>query len=319
MRLVKYYRIRKKKRRKTRRIKRRTPWWKKRIYEKLKNYVKKNKSLVKNEKRYYSKFKVFFKAYLKRHSRRFRRNRYFQTTWKAILMLFIFPFDVQLLATFIAQELARLRQFHIYYLQFIRRTLSFGFSFFGKRFLYGLRIVIKGQLTSYRRRMKRSQLIAFRVGNYLKSHQQPPVLFALERSFNRYGVLGVSVSAQLRHTRKYFTGLINNSESINKSLLKHLTSGFLKNPKVYLSKWQNLLKTRSLEITNLNLLFFWNKRRFWVGKKKIWTKNHKLIFFKDRPFALSKISKLKLDFLSTINNIKLKNLNNSKTKLVFYK
>jgi hypothetical protein len=84
--------------------------------------------------------------------------------------------------------------------------------------------------------MKRSQLIAFRVGNYLKSHQQPPVLFALERSFNRYGVLGVSVSAQLRHTRKYFTGLINNSESINKSLLKHLTSGFLKNPKVYLSK-----------------------------------------------------------------------------------
>jgi ribosomal protein S3 len=153
-----------------------------------------------------------------------------------MLMLFIFPFDVQLLATIIAQELARLRQFHKYYLDFIKKTLSYGLAFFGKKYLYGLKIVIKGQLTSYRRRMKRSQLIAFRIGNFLKSHQEASVLFAFERSFNRYGILGVSVSAQFRSLRKHFTGYIENSKSINKSLLKNLTSGFLKNPNLYLSE-----------------------------------------------------------------------------------
>ena len=95
-------------------------------------------------------------------------------------MLFIFPFDVQLLATIIAQELARLRQFHKYYLDFIKKTLSYGLAFFGKKYLYGLKIVIKGQLTSYRRRMKRSQLIAFlrekgifAVFHYVPLHTSP--------------------------------------------------------------------------------------------------------------------------------------------------
>ena len=140
---------------------------------------------------------------------------------------------MQLLATFISQELARLRQFHKKYLKFIKSTLTYAYSTLGKKYLYGLRIIIKGQLTNYRRRMKRSQLITIKIGRYLRSHQTPAVIFASERSFNRYGILGVSVSAQLRTARRYDEGYITYS---NEYLIKSFSSGFLKSPNVYFSK-----------------------------------------------------------------------------------
>jgi len=108
-------------------------------------------------------------------------------------MLFIFPFDPQLLATIIAQELGRLRQYHKIYLRFLQKTLKYGFNMLGKVTLRGLLVSINGGLTLFRRRMTRTSKLNFFFGDYRRSLLGVSGGFGRDTAMNRFGSIGIVV------------------------------------------------------------------------------------------------------------------------------
>lgn len=148
--------------------------------------------------RYKSLVRYFF-GYFGRYQGQFGKNRYFHTTAPALLLLFVFPFDSQLLATIIAEELARLRGQHRMYVNYLQATLNYGFANYGYKFLDGIEVTLNGQLTAFNRRMTRTQVKKLRIGQVSRSHLGRAVSFAQEVSINRFGTIGVSVCCQYKH------------------------------------------------------------------------------------------------------------------------
>ena len=210
---------------------------------------------------------AYFRTYFKRFRSKFGRHRYFQSTASAILMLFAFPFDAQLLATIIAYELGRLRQYHKIYLKFLRRTLHFGFHKLGKFTLRGLSLSIRGGLTLFRRRMTRTSMLRLSFGKYTRNLLSVSAVFGKEVSRNRFCSIGVSVHGLLKPRANWNRGTFaklagennpNNPDKLENPLMAVLGSGMVNSETISLNAAYKTLITQKSSLDKFEFQVLWD-------------------------------------------------------------
>jgi hypothetical protein len=136
----------------------------------------------------------------RRAVRSWRRERYHARSFRPMMAAFMSqPFDADLVARTIAMELQILRIKHRRFMYYARRLIDMGFYYWNRGgVLQGLKLEIRGRMTNFRRQVRRAQTKTYRWGSMKKADLRVEASHCRHLAYNRYGVIGVSLTFQQR-------------------------------------------------------------------------------------------------------------------------
>lgn len=283
----------------------------KKLYNKIIKCIFRNPKLEKEHMRH-KKLKEKI-DYVNRYLRRFRKNKFYNRTFYPILSAFNFQeFDSHIAAKTIALELQILRKQHKKFLYFIKKFINICFTKWNKnKMIQGIKIIITGRTTNYRRQIRRTQKKIITFGKFKKNFLKVHSGHSIQISYNRYGIISVQIYYQMasKFSEKFYDKnipeIITNYFSIKK-FQENLT--FYTNLN---SKYFNFIDTINNKINTKNFNFIYNKTKY--SQKIQLYKNYKIYkknkFINDKMNYYTKDNKIKTlpdDFIYFCENNKFK-------------
>lgn len=283
----------------------------KKLYNKIIKCIFRNPKLEKEHIRH-KKLKLKI-DYVNRYLKRFKKNKFYNRTFYPILSAFNFQeFDSHIAAKTIALELQILRKQHKKFLYFIKKFINICFKKWNEtKLIQGIKIVITGRTTNYRRQIRRTQKKILTFGIFKKNFLKIHAGHSIQISYNRYGVISVQLYYQMasQFSEKFYDKnipeLLTNYFSIKK---------FQEKINFYTNINKDYFNFNNINIKNnsKNFNFIYNKNKY--SKKFQLYKNYQIHkknnFFNSEFNYYAKNKKIKIfesDFISFYENNNFKN------------
>jgi len=269
----------------------------KKLYNKVMKCVFRNPQLVKEHMRHKRlKSKV---DYVNRYLRRFRRNKFYNRTFYPILSAFTFKeFDSHIAAKAIALELQILRKQHKKFLYFIKKFINICFKKWNsKKYIQGIKIIVTGRTTNYRRQVRRTQKKIITFGNFKKNYLRTHSGHNIQLSYNRYGIISVQVFYQMasNFAQKFYDRFTPDTPTHYFSIKK-----FEENINEYTNlskKYFNFINIAKYKLDVTSLYYKYNKNKYarntkifedyLIYKKNTNIKNDSLLYEKKQKIKTS--------------------------------